>query len=146
MMHRLSRVQIFALMADIATVDRFPNSKHFTSYLRSAPGVESSNETTRITGTNKSGRKLSVTLITQSLNHFRDSNPKLSRWYDKKAEYINRKGKIRMALCRRVFAELYQMLKKQEYHYFRDEKKHLMKMNEYYKFLERNNIVNQKAA
>ena len=87
-----------------------------------------------------------MTLISQSLNHFRDSNLKLSRWYDKKAEYINRKGKIRMALCRRVFAELYQMLKKQQYHYFRDEKNHLKKMNEYCKFLEKNNIIIQEVA
>lgn len=145
-MKGISVFTAIALMADIATVERFPNSKHFTSYLRSAPGVESSNETTRITNTNKSGRKLSVTLISQSLNHFRDSNLKLSRWYDKKAEYINRKGKIRMALCRRVFAELYQMLKKQQYHYFRDEKNHLKKMNEYCKFLEKNNIIIQEVA
>jgi hypothetical protein len=145
-MRGISVFTAIALMADIATVERFPNSKHFTSYLRSAPGIESSNAITRITGTNKSGRKLSLTLITQSLNHFRDSNPKLSRWYDKKAEYINRKGKIRMALCRRVFTELYQMLKKQEYHYFRYEKNHLMKMNEYCKFLEKNKIIVKKAA
>jgi len=26
---------------------------------------------------------------------------KLISWYDKKAAYINKKGKIRMALCRR---------------------------------------------
>ncbi len=145
-MRGISVFLAIALMADIATVERFPNSKHFTSYLRSTPGVASSNETTRITGTNKSGRKLAVTLITQSLNHFRNSNLKLSRWYDKKAEHITRKGKIRMALCRRVIAELYQMLKKQKYHYFRDEKNHQMKMNEYYKFLERNNIAIQKSA
>jgi len=64
-------------------------------------GVDSSNDTTRITKTNKFGRKLSVTLLTQSLNHFRDSNVKLRRWYDRKSEYINKKGKIRMALCKR---------------------------------------------
>ena len=145
-MRGISVFMAIALMADIATIVRFPNSKHFTSYLRSAPGVESSNEMTRITNTNKSGRKLSVTFITQSLNHFRDSNPKLSRWYVKKVAYINRKGKIRMALCRRVFTELYQMLKKQEYHYFRDEKNHLMKMNKYCKFLEKNNIIIKRVA
>jgi transposase len=36
------------IMADIVSVDRFPNSKHFTSYLRNAPRVESSNEKTII--------------------------------------------------------------------------------------------------
>lgn len=109
--------------------------------MRSAPGVDSSNDTTRITKTNKFGRKLSVTLLTQSLNHFRDCNIKLRRWYDKKSEYIEKKGKIRMALCRRVFTEIYQMLKKEEYHYFRDEQNHENKMRNYYKFLEKKKII-----
>jgi hypothetical protein len=37
-----------------------------------------------------------------------------------------------MGLCRRVFAEMYQMLKKQEYHYYCDTKNHQKKMEEYY--------------
>ena len=126
-----------AIISDIATIERFPNSKHFSSYLRSAPGVDSSNDTTRITKTNKFGRKLSVTLLTQSLNHFRDSNIKLRRWYDKKSEYIHKKGKIRMALCRRVFTEIYQMLKKGEYHHYRDQYNHEQKMEDYNRFLKK---------
>ena len=140
-MKGISVFTAIALMADIATIERFPNSKHFASYLRSAPGVDNSNDTTRITKTNKFGRKLSVTLLSQSLNHFRDSNMKLRSWYDKKAEYIQKKGKIRMALCRRVFTEIYQMLKKEEYHYFRDEHNHQNKINEYYNFLKKNKII-----
>ena len=121
-MKGVSVLTAIAIIADIATIDRFPNSKHFTSYLRSAPGVDSSNETTRTT---KFGRKLSVSLLSQSLNHFRNSNLKLNRWYNKKIELqSHKKGKIRMGLCRRVFAEIYQMLKKQEYHYFRNKVNH----------------------
>jgi len=145
-MKGISVFTAIALIADIATIERFPNSKHFSSYLRSAPGVDSSNDTTRICKTNKFGRKLSVTLLTQSLNHFRDSNAKLRRWYDRKIEYIDKKGKIRMALCRRVFTEIYQMLKKGEYHYFRDKKNHQYKLSGYYKFLEKNKIVFKKVA
>jgi hypothetical protein len=51
-----------------------------------------------------------------------------------------------MALCRRVFTEIYQMLKKGEYHYFRDENNHRGKMEEYYNFLKKNNIVFSNAA
>lgn len=134
-----------AIISDMATISRFPNSKHFASYMRSTPVVDSSNETTRIKKTTKYGRKLSITLITQSLNHFRDSNPKLNRWYNKKLSHKSR-GKIRMALCRKVFGEIYQMLKKGEYHYFRNEINHQKKMEDYYKFLNKNGVEYKKVA
>jgi len=142
----ISVLTALAIIADIATIERFPNAKHFTSYLRTAPEVDSSNETVIIKGTNKSGRKLSVTLLSQALNHFRDSNPRLKYWYNKKEEYHFKKGKLRMALCRKVFAEIYHMLDKCEYHYYRNAELHNKKMNEYYKFLEVNGVVLKKTA
>jgi transposase len=138
-MKGLSVFSACALLSDISSVDRFPNSKHFASYLRSVPKVESSNEKTIIKSTNKAGRKMSIILISQSLNHFHDSNPKLCEWHDRLAQY-KKKGLVRMGLCRRVFTELYQMLKKMEYHYYRDEKNHTKKMTDYRAFLERNGI------
>jgi transposase len=143
-MKGISVLTAIALIADIATVTRFPNAKTFASYLRSAPGVDASNETQRPLGTNKQGRKLSVTLLSQSLNHFRDGNPKIHTWYDKLVNK-NRKrvGIVRMAICRRVFTELYQMLKKEEYHWYRDEKNHTWKMEQYRHFLEKNNLYKQ---
>jgi transposase len=144
-MKGISVITAIAIIADIATVDRFPDSKHFSSYLRSAPGVDSSNETTFIKKTNKYGRKHSITLLSQSLNHFRDSNPKLRSWYEKK-ELTHKKGKLRMALCRKVFVEIYHMLKKNEYHYYRNKQLHLKKMDNYYKFLDTQGAVFQKIA
>jgi hypothetical protein len=44
---------------------------------------------------------------------------------------------VRTALRRRVFAEIFQMLKKQEYHYSRDPKNHEGKMAQYKKFIEK---------
>jgi len=40
-----------------------------------------------------------------------------------------------MRLCRRLFAEIYQILKKEEYHYYRDSMNHEKKMMEYQAFL-----------
>lgn len=142
----ISVITALAIIADIASVERFPNSKHFTSYLRSAPRVDSSNDSTVIKGTNKMGRKLSLTLVSQSLNHFRDANPKLNSWYTRKEEHHKRKGKLRMGLCRKVFAEIYHMLDKHEYHYFRNVELHTKKMNEYYTFLEENQVISRKTA
>jgi transposase len=126
-----------AIIADIIDVSRFKNSKHFTSYLRSAPRVANSNTSVSIRGTNKKGRKLSATLLTQPLHHMLRASPKLQKWYDRLTEG-KKPGLVRTGLRRRVLAELYQMLKKGEYHYGRDKENHEKKMRQYHKFLEKN--------
>ncbi|AEF86743.1 hypothetical protein TREPR_3886 [Treponema primitia ZAS-2] len=138
----LSVITALAIIADIIDVSRFKNAKKFASYPRSASRAESSNEHTIIKSTNKAGRKLSITLLSQSLNHFRDSNKKLNAWYGRLSIY-KKKGVIRMALCRRVFTDIYQVLKKNEYHRFINPRLHDKKILEYKKLLERNNIVFQ---
>lgn len=54
-MKGISVIAAAAVMSDIISVGRFPDSKHFASYLRSTPGVESSNEKMIIKRTNKAG-------------------------------------------------------------------------------------------
>ena len=125
-----------AIIADIIAVNRFKNAKHFTSYLRSAPHVANSNTSSSSRGTNKKGRKLSSTLLTQSLIHVIRTNLKLRDWYNRLSEY-KRAGLVRMGLRRRVLAEIYQMLKKGEYHYDMDKRNHETKMTQYHKFLEK---------
>jgi len=125
-----------AIITDIIDVSRFKNSKAFTSYLRSAPTVSSSNTSVSISGTNKKGRKLSATLLTQSLNHVLTSSLKLRNWYNRLCEY-KKAGLVRTGLRRRVLAEIYQMLKKGEYHYGRNEDIHYAKMVQYKNFLEK---------
>jgi transposase len=124
-----------AIIADIIEVGRFKDSKHFTSYLRSAPRVANSNTTVKNRGTNKMGRKLSSTLLTQSLNHVMNASTKLRKWYERLCEY-KKAGLVRTGLRRRVLAEIYQMLKKGEYHYGRDPVNHESKMAVYRRFLE----------
>jgi len=125
-----------AVIADIIEVSRFKNSKAFTSYLRSAPKVSNSNTSKPTLGINKKGRKLAATLITQSLNHVLSASPKLNRWYEHLTQ-LKKKGLVRTGLRRRVFAEMYQMLKKGEYHYGRDSRMHEAKMLQYKRFLEK---------
>ena len=123
-------------------MSRFANSKKFSAYLRNTPRAESSNGKTVSKSTNKAGRKLSITLLSQALKHFRDSNEKLTVWYGRLSVY-KKKGIIRIALCRRVFTELYQMLKKGEYHWYQNTRLHEKKMGEYRKFLEKRGIKTQ---
>jgi transposase len=133
-----------AVIADIIKVDRFKDSKSFTSYLRSAPQVSNSNTSVKIKGINKKGRKLSAALLTQILNHVLDASPKLSGWYTRLTEY-KKPGLVRTGLRRRVFAEIFQMLKKGEYHYGRDALKHEAKLLQYRRFLEKRNILLKSA-
>jgi transposase len=125
-----------AIITDSIAISRFRNAKAFTSYLRSAPPVANSNTSTSIRGTNKRGCKLSATLLTQSLNHVMAASPKLRRWYERLAEY-KKPGLVRTGLRRWVFAEIFQMLKKGEYHYGREPLKHDAKMTQYRRFLEK---------
>jgi len=125
-----------AIIADIIRVDRFKNSKTFTSYLRSAPRVASSNTSVSIKGTNKKGRKLAATLVTQSLTHVLKASPKLNKWYTELTKH-KKPGLVRTGLRRRVFAEMYQMLKKGEYHYGREERIHEAKIRQYERFLKK---------
>ena len=129
-----------AIIADIIKVDRFKNSKAFTSYLRSAPRVSNSNTSVSIRGINKKGRKLSSSLLTQSMHHVLDSSPKLDKWYRRLAKY-KKAGLVRTGLRRRIFAEMFQMLKKGEYHYGREVEKHEAKMRQYRNFLKKRKIL-----
>lgn len=135
-MKGISVFTAIAIIADIIDVNRFKNSKAFTSYLRSAPKVSNSNTSVSIRGTNKKGRKLSATLITQSLNHVLDASEKLNKWYNRLKEY-KKAGLVRTGLRRRVFAEIFQMLKKGEYHYGREPTKHEAKIMQYKRFLQK---------
>jgi len=51
-----------------------------------------------------------------------------------------------MGLYRKVFAQIHEMLKKEEYHWYRDSKNHKKKMMEYDRFLEKNSLLLRKSA
>jgi hypothetical protein len=142
----VSVIAAIAIIADVINVPRFKNAKHAdlwsdASYLSSTPRVESSNNTTVIKSTNKAGRKVPITMLSQSMNHFRDSNRTLNAWYEK-ASVFKKKGAVRMALCRKVITQIFQMLKKGECHHFRNPVLHEKKMAEYKTFLEKcQNVV-----
>jgi hypothetical protein len=61
-------------------------------------------------------------------------------WYERLCEYK------KAGLVRRVLAEIYQILKKGEYHYGRDERNHERKMAQYRRFLEKKGVNVEKIA
>jgi hypothetical protein len=72
------------------------------------------------------------------------ASEKLNRWYTRLTRY-KKAGLVRTGLRRRVFAEMYQMLKKGEYHYGRDAEKHEAKIRQYKRFLKKRKILLESA-
>ena len=136
-MSSISGISVFtaiAIKSDYADITRFKNAKHFSSYLRSVPKVDSSNDKTYIGKTHKRGRKLSITLLMQSISHFRRINPDLERFYQKKI-IGKSKGKVRMAIARKTFVAIYFMLRDNENYHYINMKNYQLKMRIYERFL-----------
>ncbi len=100
-----------------------------------------------VKSTNKQGRKLTITFLNQSLNHFISSNPGIDHWYHRLSEY-KKVGKVRMGTCRRFITVVYQLLKKGEYYRYMSEENHDRKMHSYEVLLRKNskNISNWKEV
>lgn len=135
----ISGISVFAALAikaDYAEISRFKNAKKFSSYLRSVPKVDSSNDKTYIGKTKKRGRKLSITLLLQSISHFRKINPNIEDFYQRKVKGKS-KGKVRMAIARKIFVSIYYMLREGENYKYKNEKNHQLKLRIYERFLKK---------
>jgi len=136
----ISGISVFTalgLISDYATVERFQNAKQFSKYLRSTPKTEASNKKIKTGRTQKNGRKLSMELMLQSMNHFRRESPFIDKFY-----WRLRKGKgackARTATVRKMFVIIYNMLREREYYRYMNKKLHDRKIREYKRFLEKN--------
>ena len=131
----ISPFTAIGIMSDVADINRFPNVKNFCSYLRSAPKVDSSNQTTKIGKINKRSRRISMELIIQGITHFR-SCKKFNYFYEKKCKGKS-KGKVRVALARKVMVAIYYMLKKRELFYYVDKISYEKKKRVYETYLKK---------
>lgn len=136
----ISGISVFvalALISDYATIERFNNAKQFSKYLRSTPKSEESNKKVRTGKTQKNGRKLSIELMLQSINHFRRESLLIDKFYRRL-----KKGKggckARIAVARKMFVAIYFMLRKRECYRYMNKKLHDKKMREYKRFLVKN--------
>jgi transposase len=136
----ISGISVFValgLISDYATVERFQNAKQFSKYLRSTPKSEESNKKVKTGKTQKSGRKLSMELMLQSINHFRRESVFIDSFYSRL-----RKGKgackTRPAVVRKMFVAMYYMLRDREYYRYMNKTSHDRKIKEYQRFLTEN--------
>ncbi len=129
-----SPLTAIALMADIVDIDRFPCVKKFCAYLRTAPKVKSSNNTTKIGSTNKFARSLSCSLLSQSVNHFAKSGDHLGSFYER-IKVGKKAGVYRMAMIRKILVCAFYMLKRKKQFYWINEKLYKSKLSEFKKMV-----------
>ena len=110
-----------AFMADVVDIERFKSAKKICAYLRTAPKVKSSNNTTHIKSINKASRSLTCSLLTQSVNHIKTAGPYLDSFYTR-LRAGKSAGKSRMALIRKVIVSAYYMLKRNQEFRWQEEK------------------------
>jgi transposase len=125
-----------AVMSDIVDVHRFKNTKHFCSYLRAAPGIDASGDKTKIGKVNKHSRNLTMGLLIESINHFRNGSHKIEVFYQKKSKGKS-KGKVRVAVVRKILTYMFNMLTRDQYYYYIDKTNHANKKAEYARVLKK---------
>ena len=109
-----------ALLADVGRIERFKTAKKFSRYMRSAPRVDSSNETTRIGSIDKAGRKTAFGYLIEGLLNIYSGNPSYKQFYETKSKGKS-KGKVRAALVRKTLTAIFYMWKnREEYRYKHD--------------------------
>jgi transposase len=134
-----SPLTAIALMSDVVDIDRFPCVKKFCAYLRTAPKVKSSNNTTKIGSTNKNSRSLSCTLLSQSVEHFAKSGDYLGSFYER-MKVGKKAGVYRMAMIRKVLVCAYYMLKRKKTFYWVDNKSYNAKLKAFKKAVDTENL------
>ena len=124
------------IMADIADIRRFPNAKHFCSYLRAAPKIDASGKSTRIGKVNKHSRPGTMSLLVECINHFRDGSKGINAFFERKVKGKSR-GKVRVAVVRKILVAIYHMLTNNEYYRDMDYENHDRKMREFNKIIKK---------
>lgn len=100
-----------AFMSDVADIRRFASAKKLCAYLRTAPSIKSSNKTRHLGPVSKCGRSLTVSLLTQSVNHLKTASPSYADFYNR-LRTGKSAGKCRIALIRKTLTAAYHMLRR----------------------------------
>ena len=125
----VSILMALCFKADYADITRFSNAKRFCSYMRSAPKVQSSNDTVLIGHINKASRRRSLSLLLQGLRHVHSTEGRMKEFRERKIKGKS-KGKVRIALARKVFVAIYHMVKNKELYNEMNELNYFRKLEE----------------
>jgi transposase len=98
-----------AFLADVGDVTRFKSLRKMNAHLGLVPRVKESGGKSRSGHINRESRKLTRTILTQSIHHVSNSSPYLRRFYCDLTEKRGC-GRARIALIRKVCSIMRRML------------------------------------
>jgi transposase len=98
-----------AFLADVADVTRFKKVRNMNAYLGLVPKIKSSGNRSSSGHINRASRKLTRTILTQSLIHAMDASPRFRSFYDS-TKYRRGVGRARIALIRKICSVMRRML------------------------------------
>lgn len=126
----ITPLSALAFLSDIADVKRFKKLKKMSAYLGLVPRADDSGGKQRRGHINRESRKLTRTILTQSVTHFVASSPHLQTHYH---ILVERKGsgRARIALIRKLCGIMRRMLLDNEQYRWVDRKLYEKKLKEY---------------
>jgi len=98
-----------AFLADIGDINRFPSTRKMNAYLGLVPQCPDSGGKERHGHSNKESRKLTRTILTQTLVQVADASPQFRKFYDALKERRGA-GRARIALIRKLCGIMRRML------------------------------------
>ena len=110
-----------AFLADVGDIKRFKTQKKMNAYLGLVPKVKDSGGKSKAGHINRESRKLTRTILTQSIYHISNSSPTLRKYYE---DLVERRGagRARIALIRKICGAMRSMLMTGEcYRWMNDE-------------------------
>ncbi|KKL67239.1 hypothetical protein LCGC14_2136970 [marine sediment metagenome] len=123
-----------AFLADIGDINRFKKQKQMNAYLGLVPACKESGGKSKTGHINRESRKLTRTILTQSIYHVSNSSPILRKFYE---DLVARRGagRARIALIRKICGVMRSMLLTGECYRWMDDKLFVKKLKSYEKIL-----------
>ena len=124
-----------AFLAEVGDIERFPTSRKMNAYLGLVPRVKDSGGKSTRGHITRESRKLTRTLLTQSIYHVSNASPYFRKFYVDLTEKRGA-GKARIALIRKLCGVMRRMLLTGEYYRWMDNELFERKLKKYEKELE----------
>ena len=124
-----------AFLADVGDIGRFKKQKKMNAYLGLVPKVKDSGGKSKSGHINRESRKLTRTILTQSIYHVSNSSPSFRKFYE---DLVERRGagRARIALIRKICGAMRSMLLTGECYRWMDDILFTRKLKAYEKDLE----------
>lgn len=130
----ITPLMALAFLADVGDVRRFKTLKKMNAYLGVVQRAKESGGKSRGGGINRESRKLTRTLLTQSVPHIAKASPHLAKFYQE-LRLRRGVGRARIALIRKICGTMRRMLLESKEFCNKDDDNLTRKLNDYNRVL-----------